>query len=102
MLTYGNFVFLFQIPFCPADKFLFGKELSMQYIPPIADTIKPQRLKVYLSSSEKVIKEEYGMDMTYEGIKRNWRTTIKCVLQHPWDSLKRLLKNNLKYKKQTL
>ena len=96
LLAYGNFAFQFQIPFCPADKFLFGKEISMPYIPTIADTIIPQRLKgLDFSSSEKVIKEEYGMDMTFEDMNRDWWVTIKYVLQHPWDSLKRLLANNL-------
>ena len=96
LLAYGNFAFQFQIPFCPADKFLFGKEISMPYIPTIADTIIPQRLKgLDFSSSEKVINEEYGMDMTFEDMNRDWWVTIKYVLQHPWDSLKRLLANNL-------
>lgn len=96
LLAYGNFAFQFQIPFCPADKFLFGKEISMPYIPTIADSIIPQRLKgLDFSSSEKVIKEEYGMDMTFEDMNRDWWVTIKYVLQHPWDSLKRLLTNNL-------
>ena len=68
----------------------------MPYIPTIADTISLQPLKVLdFSSSEKVIKEEYGIDMKFEGMKRNWWVTIKYVLQHPWDSLKRLLTNNL-------
>lgn len=96
LLAYGNFAFQFQIPFCPADKFLFGKKISMPYIPTIADTIKPQRLiALDFSSSEKVIKEEYGMDMTFESRKRNWWVTIKYFLLHPWDSFKRLLRHNL-------
>lgn len=96
LLAYGNFAFQFHIPFCPADKFLFGKELSMPYIPTIADMIKPERLiGLDLSSSEKVTKEEYGMDISFGSMKRNWWVTIKYALQHPWDSLKRLLKNNL-------
>ena len=96
LLAYGNFAFQFQIPFCPADEFLRGKKISMPYIPTIADRINPQRLKgLDFSSSEKVIKEEYGIDMTFEGMKRDWRVTINYVLQHPWDSLKRLLMNNL-------
>jgi transcriptional regulator, abrB family protein len=96
LLAYGNFAFQFQIPFCPADKFLVGKEISMPYIPTIADTINPQRLTgLDFSSSEKITKEEYGIDMTFEGMKRNWIVTLNYVLQHPWDSLKRLLKNNL-------
>jgi hypothetical protein len=96
LLAYNNFVFQFHIPFCPADKFLFGKKISMPYIPTIADTISPQGLKLLdFSSSERVIKEEYSIDMKFEGMKRNWWVTIKYVLQHPWDSLKRLLTNNL-------
>lgn len=96
LLAYGNFAFQFHIPFCPADEFLIGKEISIPFIPTIADTITPLRLKrLNLSSSEKVIKEEYGIDMVFEGVKRNWWVTIKYVLQHPWDSLKRLLTNSL-------
>ena len=96
LLAYGNFAFQFHIPFCPADKFLFGKEISMPYIPTMADTINPQLLTALdFSSSEKITKEEYGIDMTFEGMKRNWIVTLNYVLQHPWDSLKRLLKNNL-------
>lgn len=96
LLAYGNFAFQFQIPFCPADRFLFGKGISMPYIPTMADTINPQRLTALdFSSSEKITKEEYGIDMTFEGMKRNWIVTLNYVLQHPWDSLKRLLKNNL-------
>jgi len=81
LLAYGNFAFQFHIPFCPADKFLFGKEISMPYIPTMADTINPQLLTALdFSSSEKITKEEYGIDMTFEGMKRNWIVHLPLLI----------------------
>ncbi len=49
----------------------------MPYISTIADTINPQRLKgLDFSSSGEVTKEEYGIGMTFEGMKRNWWVTL--------------------------
>lgn len=67
LIAYGNYAFQLFIPFCDSDKFLQGKNGDFIFIPTIEDIRqRPNQEILELSSDDKIEKEEYSIDFSFE------------------------------------